>query len=259
MTTTTPTSLSAVSSLVLTRLLTVGEKGELSSKIKKDLEPLLAHRWAGAELTERIDQTLRDLESIGLVTHFPVKSKKTVPKFLPTSEGRRYALEFLGVAELKPKTTWALIKKTYLPSCIMGTPASNETLFKKLNLDASFQAVLMKRLYSLSVAEVPKLDEAIDALAWKLMGFAGETRKFDVKNIKTALLNRESEDDRATAFKKAAIKLLAKRSGMSSDDPKKLRDAVVRSWIDQSDSSPAALSSPASALPPIELVLPTFA
>ena len=225
-----------------------GEKGELSSKIRKDLEPLLSHRWAEAELTERIDQTLRDLESIGLIARLPPKSKTAAPKVVPTTEGRRQALEFLGVAQLKPKTTWAVIKKTYLPSCVLGTPASNETLFKKLNLEPSFQALLLKRHYGLSVADVPKLQEAIDALAWKLMGFAGETRKFDVKNIKTALMNRASGDDRATDFKKAAVKLLAKRSGMSSDDPKKLRDAVVRSWIDQSETPPAAPPSLTPAL-----------
>ena len=67
MTTNTPMNLSAIEFLVLTRLLVVGEKGEAGSKIKKDLEPLLAHRWVGAALTERIDQSLAALESTGLV------------------------------------------------------------------------------------------------------------------------------------------------------------------------------------------------
>ena len=48
--TTPTTSLSAVGSLVLTRMLTVGEKGESAANIKKDLDPLLAHRWVDAAL-----------------------------------------------------------------------------------------------------------------------------------------------------------------------------------------------------------------
>jgi hypothetical protein len=257
--TTPTTSLSAVGSLVLTRMLVVGEKGELSSKIKKDLEPLLAHRWAGTALTEQIDLTLVDLEAIGLVARLPAKSKKAVLKFLPTAEGRRWALDFLGVAQLKPKTTWGVIKKSYLPARAVGMPASSEALFKTLSSDPTFQAVLLKREYNLPTAAIPKPDEAIDALAWKLMGFAGETRKFNVKNIKTALLNRESGDERATDFKKAAIKLLAKRLGMGNDDPKKLRDAVVRGWIEQSEGPSTSPVRSAPAPPPIDLDLPTFA
>ncbi len=257
MTTTALTSLSAVSSLVLTRMLIVGAKGESSSKIKKDLEPLMAHRWSGQELIERIDQTLHDLESIGLVAHMPVKSKKAVPKYLPTSEGRRFALEFLGIAQLKPKTTWGSIKKTYLPAHILGIPASSDALVKKLNSEPNFQAVLLKRQYGLPIAELPSPDEATNALAWKLMGFAGETRKFDLKNVKTALFNRALGDGRSADFKKAAIRLMAKRLGMSNDDPKKLRDAVVRGWIDQSETPSPAPPSPA--LLPIERDLPTFA
>ncbi len=91
------TNLSAVGSLILTRMLTVGEKGESAANVKKDLEPLLAHRWAGAELTERINQTLIDLAALGMVMRLPVKSKKAVPKFVSTAEGHRHALEFLGV------------------------------------------------------------------------------------------------------------------------------------------------------------------
>jgi hypothetical protein len=253
------TNLSAIGSLVLTRMLIVGEKGESAANIKKDLDPLLSHRWAGAELAERINQTLDDLKSIGLVERLPAKTKKAVPKFLPTAEGRQLALEFLGVAQLKPKTTWGAIKKTYLPARALGMPASSDALVKTINSEPNFQALVLKRQYNLSVAEVPKPDEAIDALAWKLMGFAGETRKFNLENIKTALFNRESGDERATKFKKAVVKLLANRLGMGNDDPKKLRDAVVRGWIDQSETPLSFPVPPAPVPPPIELDLPAFA
>ena len=249
------TNLSAVDSLVLTRMLIVGEKGESAANIKKDLDSLLSHRWAGAELTEQIHQALRDLKSKDLVTLVPAKTKKAVPKYLPTAEGRRWALEFLGVGQLKPKTTWGVIKTIYLPGCAIDLPASSDALLKTIKSEPNFQAILLKRQYGLPVADLPNPKETIEALAWKLMGFDGETRQFTLDNIKIALLNRESGDERATKLPKAATKLLAKRLGLATDDPKKLRDAVVRGWIDQSENP----SSPSPAPTPIELDLPEFA
>ena len=109
--------------MVLARLLVAGDKAQSASQIKKDLEPLLAHRRAGEILSERIDRTLAELESSGLVTLVRGKSKKAVPKVLLTVDGHRQGLNFLGVAQLKPKTTWAAIKKTYLPARVLGMPA----------------------------------------------------------------------------------------------------------------------------------------
>ncbi len=149
---------------------------------------------------------------IGMVIRLPVKSKKAVPKYVPTAEGRRHALEFLGVAQLKPKTTWAILKKTYLPARAVGMPASSEALFKTMTSEPNFQAILLKQQYGLSVAEIPKPDEAIDALAWKLMGFEGETRKFNLENIKTALsqpgVGRRSHDKTQQGRHQAAGKEL---------------------------------------------------
>ena len=108
--------------LVLVRLLAAGEKGETGSKIKKDLEPLLAHRWVDGQLTERIERTLAALESMSLLAPVPAKTKKAAPKFVLTAEGRSRGLEFLGVAQLRPKTTWAVLRKTYLPARDSGWP-----------------------------------------------------------------------------------------------------------------------------------------
>jgi hypothetical protein len=170
------------------------------------------------------------------VAIIPGKTKKAVPKFVLTAEGHHRGLEFLGVSQLRPKTTWAVLRKTYLPTCALGMPASSEVLFKALSSEPTFQAVLLKRQYDLSIAELPKPDEATDGLAWKLIGFDGEGRKFNPKNVKTAVFNRALGDGRAADFKKAATRLLAQRLGARRDDPKELRDAVVRGWIDQEEN-----------------------
>jgi hypothetical protein len=161
----------------------------------------------------------------------------------------------MGVAELRPRTTWAALRKTYLPAMAMGLPASSESAFKAMSSDPVFRAVLLKRQYGLPTAEVPRLDDAIDALAWKLIGFEGVTRKFDAKAVKAALLNREIGDGRATDFKKAAGRLAAQRAGARRDDGKELRDAVLRDWIARGETSSPA-PQPAAGRPEPEIGRP---
>jgi hypothetical protein len=266
MTTTALKDRSATVFLVLARLLTTGEKGEPASKIKKDLEPLLSHRWAGAALTERIDGTLTVLESMDLVVRVPGKTRKTAPKFVLSPAGHREGLEFLGVTQLRPKTTWAVLRKNYLPARALGLAPSSDAQFKALSSEPGFQALLLKHQFGLRTAEIPKPDEATDALAWKLIGFDGEDRKFNPKNVKTAMFNRALGDSRATDFKKGATRLLAQSISARRDDPKELRDAVLRGWIDQDERGaiPGAstittpeLSSPPPTGSPLDL--PAFA
>jgi hypothetical protein len=236
-----------IGALILARLLAAGEKGELGSKVRKDLEPLLAHRWAGAALAERVDRTLDELEAAGLVVSLPGKTRKAAPRIRLTAEGRDRALESLGVAELRPKTTWAVLRKTYLPAAALGLPAAGEAAFKAMASDPVIKAVLLKRQFDLPIAEVPKLDDAVDALAWKLIGFEGVARKFDAKAVKTALIHRELGDGHApdfkkADFKKAADRLLARHTGARRDDAKELRDAVLRDWIGR--AGPAEVEVP---------------
>jgi hypothetical protein len=166
-----------------------------------------------------------------------------------------------------------VLRKTYLPASVLELPASGEAIFKAMASDPGFKAVLLKRQYELPTSDVPKLDDAIDALAWKLIGFDGVARKFDAKSVKTALLNRALGDGRATDYRKAASRLLAQDSGARRDDSKELRDAVLRGWIDRAkgpDTAPAPLGEgvaagqvkgtatrPARAAPPLDL--PAFA
>ncbi len=253
---------SPVESLVLARLLTAAAGGDAIAKIKKDLEPLLVHRWGGAALTERIEAALLALQSQGLVDLLPGKTKKAAPKFVLTTDGRSRGHQFLGVTQLKPKTNWGAIRKTYLPAHVLGLPAASEAQFKALSNENAFQAILLKRQYELPIADTPKPDQAFDALAWKLLGFEGETRKFDIKSVKTALFNRALGDGRVADFKKAATRMLAQRLGARRDDPKELRDAVLRGWIDQNEpgaaTSQAATTEQPPARPPTSVTSPPF-
>jgi hypothetical protein len=236
MVTTVPEQLSTIGHLVLVRLLIGGDKGDTVAKIKKDLEPLLVHRWTGVILTERINGALAELESNSLVTIVRGKSKKSVVRIVLTDNGRHHGLDFLGVVRLQPKTTWAKLKKIYLPARALGLAASTDAAIKALSSEPGFKAILLRRQFGLRTTALPRLDEALDALAWQLIGFGDLPQKFDLRSVKTALFNREIGDGRATDFKKAAAQLLARKVAARRDDPRELRDAVLRGWIDHDES-----------------------
>ena len=69
-------SLSLLELLVLVRMLTAGQKGEAGSKIKKDLEPLLAHQCMRLTVSERVDGAITSLQSLRLLSVLPGKTRK---------------------------------------------------------------------------------------------------------------------------------------------------------------------------------------
>jgi hypothetical protein len=263
MTTTTTDHPSRIGYLLLVRLLIAADKGETTAKLRKDIEPLLAHRSSANAPEERISSALSELEASGRIVVIRGQRKTSIPKITLTMSGRREGLEFLGVASLPPRTTWSKLKKIYLPARAVGLAPSSDARIKAIASEPGFKAVVLKNQFSLAIRELPKLDEALDALAWKLIGFEDMTQKFDVRAIKTAIFNRELGDSRATDFKKAATNLLLRRVAARREDPKELRDAVLRRWIDGEQSSvadPPGEQLPSRAVPqPAELDLASFA
>ena len=263
MTTTTTDHPSRIGHLLLVRLLIAADKGETTAKLRKDIEPLLGHRSSADAPKERISSALSELEASGLIAVMRGKRKTSTPKITLTINGRREGLEFLGVASLPPRTTWSRLKKIYLPARAVGLAASSDARIQAISSEPGFKAVLLKTQFSLAIKELPKLDEALDALAWKLIGFENMTQKFDVRAIKIALFNRELGNGRATDFKKAATTLLLRRVTARREDPKELRDAVLRRWIDgehSSEAEPPGYQSPSPAVPqPAALDLASFA
>ena len=113
---------SAIGHLVLTRLLPSRDKGATTSQIKKDLEPLLQHRWAGAALADMLDRTLGQLDAEGLISRSRGKGRSKVERSVLTPQGCQRGLDFLDLDKLPPKATWASLKKTYLLARMLGLP-----------------------------------------------------------------------------------------------------------------------------------------
>jgi hypothetical protein len=235
--------ISAVGHLVLARLLPGGDKGVTRAQLKKDLDPLVRHRWQGVAWDDRLDQTLEQLESSELTGC--VKKGKTW-WIAPTAPGRRRGLEFLGIDQLPPKATWATLKKTYLLARMLDLPAPAGDRLKEFAKDTGFKAALLKAHYGLPTEDYPTLPRATDALAWKLLGIES-TRKVTLQDVLTALFNRELGDHRQANPRKAVEKILAQIVDARRDTAGELREAAMRRWIDRTAAEPG----PSPAAPPV--------
>jgi hypothetical protein len=233
------TEVTPIGQLVLARLLVAGDKGATGTEIKKALEPLIRHRWAGAELTEALEQALAGLETAGLIAR--TRKGKTERGTL-TPLGRRHTLEVLGLDLLPPGTTWDKVKKVYLAALALGLPTPRGEAAARFGRDTGFQAALLKAQFGLPLDDFPqKLEDVIGALSWTLMGFP-PGRKFDAKSVQAALLHRALGDDRELGPKpdpkKEAARLLARKAGARQAGKDELRLAVIRHWVDGQPAAP---------------------
>jgi hypothetical protein len=99
--------------------------------------------------------------------------------------------------------------------------------------DDTLRGVLLKTQYDLSLGDFPTAKQAKEAWTRKALGM-GEREKVSLATVQAALFRRESGDNRATTPSKALDRLLAKRLQARRDDPKELRNEILRHWVDES-------------------------
>ncbi|MEO6808795.1 MAG: hypothetical protein ABI353_06755 [Isosphaeraceae bacterium] len=225
--------------LVLARVLVGGEQGATASEIKKDLGPLLQHRWSGSALTDQLEQTFGCLVSAGLIARF---RKGRTDRSTLSVAGQRSILEVLGLDALPAKTTWSVLKKTYLTAVALGLPTPDVDAAKRLGTADGFKAALLAEKFGpLLINEYPTIGKAIDAFAWKLLGIETD-QTFSVKAVQAALIGRElgqgSKVDPKPDPKKEATKLLAKAVGARKSGNDELLLAAIRQWIDGVSAEP---------------------
>jgi hypothetical protein len=236
---------SPLETLILVRLLPAGERGVKPAALRKDLEPLLGHRWPGSSLTERLEQFVIELASRHLIRRLEVKGKRAIPPLVLTDLGRRQTLALLNVSQLpaKPKPTWANLKKSLLLARALGLACPSAALARDDNL----RAVLLKLHYELPLDKLPSLKHAMASWVRKALSM-GEQEKVTLESVQAALLRREAGEDRPLSSKRAIDRLLARRLQAGRDDCKELRDAILRRWIDRSQGE--GVPGPAPAPPP---------
>jgi hypothetical protein len=253
-----PDDLHPVQLLALSRLLVAGAKGAKRDLIQKDLEPLLGHRWSGGELAERLDATLEELASAGLLDRVEQgKGKKKTQLFALTESGRARTLGALGLETLPPKTNWGQVLSKYLAAVALGLPAPKGADAKSFGVDGGFKAAVLRVRHDLPVREFPTAAQAQDALLWKLLGHA-TSRKFDLKTVRGFLLARALGESEPTAEKDAFRRLIVRDLQPRNSKPAELRAAAVRLWLDESLAGPephpepppaGSNGSPAASLP----------
>ena len=223
-----PGPLSPLELLVLARLLPAGEKGQKPARIRKDLEPLLDHRWSGNALTEVLDRALIKLATRGLVARLPVKSKKAVATAVLTAEGRQTVVASLNVNQLPAKTrpSWAVLKKSLLLARSLGLPGPGQAL----STAAGFKAAVLKKQFALPLGDYPDLKSVKTELTRKLLGM-GPKEKITLETVQAAIFGRELGDQRPSDPKKVLDRLVARQVRARRDDEKELREAVLRGWV----------------------------
>lgn len=252
---------SVLASLVLARLLVAPDKGATLAQVRKDLDPLVAHRWTGAAWTERLERSLDQLESDGsVVRKKPLKGK--IDSFVLAPEGRTRALELLDLEALPPKTTWGALKKSFLPARALGLPGPKGERLKTFASEVGFKAAVLRARFDLPLSEYPKAGDADNALLWKLLGFPEHcTKKLSVAALKSAVLQRELGGHAATKPAEQHNQFVAKTLGARRPKADELRLSLLRQWIDQDAAAPPA--APATNGPPPQVdeaqALKTFA
>lgn len=251
--------------LVLARLLVGSEEGATASQIKKDLSPLLQHRWSGSALTDQFEETFGSLESDGLIIRL---RKGRSDRSSLTTAGQERILEGLGLDALPPKTTWAVLKKSYLSAVALGLPTPDVDAAKRFGTADGFKAALLaERFGPLPTNTYPTLDQAISALAWKLLGIETD-QTFSAKAVQAVLIERELGQTPKVGPKadpkKEVAKLLSKSVGARKSDKDELRLAAIRQWIDGRSVEPESFQAdhpvePAPALAVAPLDLKSFA
>jgi len=227
--------LTPVDLLVLSRLLVGSNQGVTLKALTRDLRPLLEHCHSGTALQEQIVQSLNELAERGQVQLERTK-KGDLSKARTTTEGHESMLFVLGLEALPPKTTWAQLKKNYLPAVALDLPTPKGDDLKLFKTETGFKAALARSQFQLPVdTSYPTKKKAYDQLFWKLLGIES-SQDFNVTNIKKALLGREL--NRTVAQPDQGVNLLlAQKVGARRTDRDEIRWAALRRWIDREITS----------------------
>ncbi len=126
-------------SLVLSRLLARGRKGETPAAMRNGLEPLAGGNRSRAELLQDVQDALLRLEERGLVERVSARGSARAL----TQDGRRETGAFLGLDKVPSRITWSSVRDVHLAARALGIEPS---YLKKRGLDGVRAVVLAREL-----------------------------------------------------------------------------------------------------------------
>ncbi len=210
---------SQLGELILVRLLVPPKRGLTPGRLRKDLERF----FRTPPNSEQWQEALEELVSGGLLTARPYRL---------TDVGRGQALRFLGVEFLFPGTTWKNLPARYLVPKALGIPTEATDLRRRIRDEKGLGALLLKRHYDLPVGAAPTLDQALEALACKLickkMGLAPRGRLSDLKE---SILAQHLDPSAHLNMGQLKKQLPRHAAGATGGGANGLRTAVLREWL----------------------------
>ena len=240
-----PATDTAAADLVLARMSLPSKSPVGPGALRKDIGKLLDSDMSTAELNE-----LRTaLASEGFLT----KGDRNM--FALTDAGRERALRFLGVAELSPEVTWSTVIARCLFPKAAGLPADEAA---KLDSGDKLTAIVLKRKYGLPAEAGATVNQVLEAVACKQLGFAQETT---LEGLMCAVLSKLMGSERLIK-KDLAKQFPLFETGMTDTSADAARCAFVRDGFRTGVTTERQSAPPAP--PRIEpehepIDLPTFA
>ena len=130
--------------------------------MREDVGKLLDSGLSAAEF----DDLRSELASAGFLT----KGKRN--SYALTDAGRERSLHFLGIAEFPSRTNWSTVIAKYLFPKAAGLSANAAA---KLDNGDKLAAFILKRKYGLSAGAGSTINQVLEAVVCKELGFPDET------------------------------------------------------------------------------------
>jgi hypothetical protein len=209
--------------------------------VRKDVCKLLNADFS----TTEFEELRNELASAG----FLARGKRDT--YALTDAGRERALRLLGVAELPSRTKWSTVIARYLFPQAAGLSADAASRLDSWDQLAAF---LLKRKYGLAPGAGSTVNQVLEALVCKQLGFADETT---LAGLLCAVISRLIGSERLSR-EKLLKQLPLFETGLTAAKAEVVRRKAVRDWLEGAPATPRPPHRP-EPLPPEPFDLPTFA
>jgi hypothetical protein len=195
-------------------------------KIRTDVGKLLEAELTIAEFNE----LRNELASSGFLT----KGKRNM--FALSDAGRQRALRFLGIEQIPARGSWsALVAKDLFPMAA----GISEHAASKLDSGDKLAAFVLKRKYGLAAGAGSTVNQVLEAVVCKELGFAEETT---LEGLLRAVLSKLVRSERLT--KQQLVKQLPLfQTGLKAATADVVRSKIVRDWLGGAPSPERAASA----------------
>jgi hypothetical protein len=227
-------TLPSVADLILVRLLVAGAKPKLAD-YRRQLTPLLREPISSAEWKEMT----KELTAGGLIGGKP-------PAL--TEAGRARALEFLGVENLRPGTSWASVVSKHLVPMALGLSADDARTRELVGGADGLAAFVIKERYHLQSRSESSVAGVLNALVCKELGFPDAK---DLGEVKRRVLSKLVDSTVPLTVEQLGRQIPRAAAGAARAGAREIRKAVFRRWLGgNTENGPE---------PPADIDLPTFA